>query len=519
MPISTNSPLGLITGNLPIEEEDGKLKTVFSSYKSKSGGKAEKHFLRRSNDNGQFKGILSTSPHEDSIYDVSTTNVVTRLSEAGDHLALSYGDFAYLKDLGVYPNNRLIVCRRFPIGVVDDLYSVEKDSIQPPRSTVLSYIKEDEDFLTFDFSESWANAEVSFTKLLNDLGNDFGFKLGGGLGSILEGGINAVPLPGASLLLQRQIMASLGLFGDGVTYNSETGNFEKEGQKVDVPPIPQGDPNLIKEARIRSLLDENESGSGLECKIKVKFTVVYEQKFIDGNDPTIIYADILHNLLNMGTSPASFYLGKQVDAGQEVSKLLNKLTESPDEVITDFLDSIIKVVSEQIKKVGDALEKAQESKRSSSDEDPGNNPTQILEDASALIGEVLKGIPDYVKNFIKQKYRIKFLGIINALTGGPSTPWHVTIGNPFRPIFCSGDMLCTGVNVKLGPQLSFNDLPTYIEAEISLESARNIGLQEIFAKLNSGGIRTVSKTETPKDYDYNVSISADYWNNGYSITS
>jgi hypothetical protein len=77
-------------------------------------------------------------------------------------------------------------------------------------------------------------------------------------------------------------------------------------------------------------------------------------------------------------------------------------------------------------------------------------------------------------------------------------------------------MECTGVDIKLGPQLSFNDLPTYIEATISLASARNLGLQEIFAKLNTGGIRVVGKSTT-EDNDYIASTSDDFWNDGYKL--
>ena len=82
------------------------------------------------------------------------------------------------------------------------------------------------------------------------------------------------------------------------------------------------------------------------------------------------------------------------------------------------------------------------------------------------------------------------LGVIASMTGGPSTPWHITIGNPLRPIFCSGDMYVTDVQIKMGPQLSFNDLPTHISAQIRIKPARNLGLQEIHRKFQCGTLRT-----------------------------
>ena len=94
------------------------------------------------------------------------------------------------------------------------------------------------------------------------------------------------------------------------------------------------------------------------------------------------------------------------------------------------------------------------------------------------------------------KYRVEMMGIVNALTGNPSTPWHITIGNPLRPVFCSGDMLVTTTLLKLGPELAFNDLPSSIIAEFTMSNARNLGLQEIMAKFNSGYLRTVDVQKT-----------------------
>jgi len=45
-------------------------------------------------------------------------------------------DFAYLKDVGVYPNNRIIICRRFDSAVGNDLTQVADE----PISTIISWI-------------------------------------------------------------------------------------------------------------------------------------------------------------------------------------------------------------------------------------------------------------------------------------------------------------------------------------------------------------------------------------------
>ena len=498
----TASPLGLVTSFSEFNygtSSNGGIQSIFTSYQSPK----QKMILKTNH--GRFNAVLSGTPHSDEVYDMSTTNIIEKLKDI-NQLKLNFADFAYLRDFGVYPNNRLIVARRFPQPVVDDLYSINTSTspINSPLSTVIGYNKEQDDFIKLTFNEEWEGAEVSFKNLLNDVGGDFGMKGKFQLGNILEAGVNILPLPGASLLLQRQIMKSLGIISD-----------------VDPAIIPQGDPNIIKEARVRTLIGEDSGGgSGLTCKVSIKLTTVYEQKFINGVDPTIVFMDILNNALNMGTSPATFYLGKQNDATNSVSKTINSFLSNPDEAIKTFIEKIITAISSQLDTLNTQMKNDAQNTSSTPPGQGANDILSLLRDVTGepqkdSKGNVVKGVSTYVKDFIKHKYKVKFLGIISALTGAASTPWHVTIGNPLRPIFCSGDMLCKGVDVNFGPQLSFNDLPTYIEVTVNLESARNLGLQEIFSKFNSGGIRLLTGTSSSVG-DYIAGMAQSFWNNEQS---
>jgi hypothetical protein len=101
------------------------------------------------------------------------------------------------------------------------------------------------------------------------------------------------------------------------------------------------------------------------------------------------------------------------------------------------------------------------------------------------------------------KYRIALEGIARSLSGAPSTPWHITIGNPLRPIFSAGDMYMeSDLALDLGPTLAFNDLPSNIKATFTLENARPWGLQEIAAKFNAGSIRVVTIVKDTNDLNH-----------------
>jgi hypothetical protein len=452
----TLSPLGLInTTGFAYNKVTGGYESIFSSY---SGDK--KQIIK---DSGSGKApILGDSPHQDQIYDVSTSNIIQQLSEI-EHLRLDFADFAYLKDFGVYPNNRLVVCRRFPQPVKDDIYSESK--LSRPISTVLGYVKDEKFPMNITVSEKWGDSDASFTTVLNELGEDFGMKGKFALGSMLEGGLNIVPLPGFSLIMQRRLMERIGIIEPGAAA------------------IPQGNPNLIKESQRRTLVKENDSGSGLMGKFTIDLTTTYEQKFINGVDPSIVFMDVINNALSMGTSPEVFYLGKKEGSGSLAEQFMEDMTTDPTKKIKEILKGLIKVIEDVTTEAGIFISYTVKKAAAAADN------AGILDAAGELITNAVEKVAKVASEFIYQKYKIKFLGIVTALTGAASTPWHVTIGNPLRPIFCSGDMLCTGVSIDFGPQLSFNDLPTYITVSVKLTSARNLGLNEIFAKFNSGGLR------------------------------
>lgn len=475
MAIYTSSPLGLLGNVGKYDLSKTKFDSLFSSTTKFSTLPGSGSSMKNFSVLGSVKSL-----HNDEIYDIRTENIIKKLNGA-DHLRLKYADFAYLKDYGVYPNNRLIIARRFPTPVRDDLYSISSEKGPGlPMSTIIGYKGNTDDFLSFEVSENWTDAEASFKDVLNEIGDDMPKMVTGGikLGDILDQGLHVIPLPGVTLLMQRTLMEKLGIIN-----------------KDDASDIPIGDPNLIKAGKIRTTLKDETAGSGLSGKFTITFTTVYEQKIIQGVDSTLVYMDILSNLLSMGTSNAKFYLGRSSDSDSGFEKFVNTMMTDPQQAIVKLITATVDAFKEMIGKVVEGLKKA-----GSSLVDAAKHPEQAFESIKAGLQEAV----NYLTEFISTKYRVRVMGILAALTGGPSTPWHVTIGNPLRPIFCSGDMLCTGVKLTLGPQLEFNDLPYQITAEVTLTSARDLGLQEIFAKFNAGGIRT-------SDGTYNIKPADTFW--------
>jgi hypothetical protein len=414
-----------------------------------------------------YKGIVRRTLHNDEVYDTSVLNIIEKL--AGTSAALRPSDFAYLKKVGVYSNNRLVIARRFAGPVTDDIYSKS----QLPLAVMICWRKEDEDFIEINFGEEWVAAEVDFTDLLNNMAKDFtaSDKTGTALGAAL----GAIPLPGFTENITRELLTRLGIL-------SENGDI-----------LPAGNPNLIKEAKRRKTIDYGQPGSGLKCTVSIKMTVEYEQKFISGIDPTIVFQDIIANALRFGTSPSSNY-----GLSGEFGKRVEGWVSNPGKIITDFTKAIKESIESAKTSIKDAIntefEKKQSSTTETTEETTEETKARIeAEKKSAL--DILKKVTAFSEDTIKKtvgKYKEEIVGIIKSLSGAPSTPWHVTIGNPLRPIFCSGDLYTDAVVLNMGPTLAFNDLPSYITLDFTLTNARPWGAQEIMAKFNSGYLRVVN---------------------------
>jgi hypothetical protein len=181
---------------------------------------------------------------------------------------VDFADFAYLKNLGVYPSNRLMIARRFSSPTPNNLYKV-KDS---PIATLVSWMPDDEEFLSISFKEEWEdNDEYSFTNLLGDLYGDVGGDKTKAVKKI-KSGFGLLPLPAITEVIQAKIREIFGI-------------NDKNDPDYNVNNLPSGNPNLIKESSRRKLVDPERTGAGVVGKFSIKFKTEYELKYINCVDP------------------------------------------------------------------------------------------------------------------------------------------------------------------------------------------------------------------------------------------
>ena len=455
-----SSPLGLVTYTLD------NTKVKMGVYERGGSYSFFNSLFRRSPKDDQYE--FDYTVEDQDTHELSTTSII-RFTEAYPAMRLQYSDFAYLRDLGVYPNNRLVIARRFRSPVADDLTSLTGS--EGPMSTLISWVTDNSEFFDLSFNETWTQADVSFESILNDasknrdvLGGD---NAGKPLGTFLASKAGqSIPLRGWSEGLQYSIFKSLGL------------------TDRDAADLPTGNPNLIRQAQQRSIAGKDDAFSGLNSTISVKMTVVYEQKFISGVDPSLVYYDILANALSFGTSDSKFMFRSDSLNPNIFSDFLGELGSGNRDLAWKAVNKFAKALYEGLGKI---LGKINEFFKSFLGEG-GKLPS--LSDFGDRVGDLFVDLlVSIAANFVS-KYKVRLVGALSSLTGAPSGPWHVTIGNPRRPVFSSGDMICQSVEVKLGKLLAYNDLPSTVTISLTLGAARPYGKQEIFKKLNCGKVRT-----------------------------
>lgn len=493
---TSNSYLNLtILTNYPTGEETSLESENKFSYDSKiisnqyvkslfSPRTTEFKFWPSGNKDGNAQSQPSSyPPHTDSIYQINPSEIVKWSQKQSLGTRLSASDFAYLKNIGVYPNNRIIIARRFAGPVGNDLSIID----QKPLAVLIDWVKEDGDFFEITYGEEWVDADASFETILNNIGeasvlstdNKSGMAV---LGTKLAAGVGALPLPGLTEALQYNLFKELGIVSTDSPFK-----------------IPTGDPNLIREAKRRKTLGKGLAGSGLKCNFSVKMTVEYEQKFINGVDPTIVYFDIIANALSFATSPAVFQFNNKFynDTTSVLKNFISGNIANIKEGLVQFLGALLTALGNTIGNLSESIFGNTKTNSNQSNQEKANS---IKTNTSGLIGKLL----EFTLGAVIEKYKVALLGVISSLTGVNSTPWHVTIGNPKRPYFSSGDMYVDDVKMSMGSVLAFNDLPSTIKLDLTLKPARNIGADEIFDRFNIGKGRSYTR---PADVFYNTQFS------------
>lgn len=391
-----------------------------------------------------------------------------------ESMRLKAADIAYLKDLGVYPINRMWCLRRYPEMVNPPNNLMDWDKTRP-IATVCGWIEpgDDKNFFNISFNESWTKITERLDQvLMKIMDKEFGLK-----GSLIS-------VPGWSQGLLFSFLKNMGLT-----------NFDMNN-------IPQGNPNVLQEAATR-VAEGSDAGFGLASTFSQTLKVTYEQKFIGDIDPGSAMLDIIQNLLTMGTSEVKYVMG-----GADQYNILGSIKKASRNNSVDNWWSVIKNVvyafmgaigvlfkglEGSLSDVAVSPKKADPTKSSPSPRAAASSVTDTFQNVLNKLAETTGDLAQTILASTVAKWRWPLMGSISVMDGSNSTPWHLTMGNPYSPTISLGNIVVKTITVKSNNEFGFNDIPTQLTAEIQLELGRNLGAQEIFQMFNNSYNRIYKK--------------------------
>lgn len=496
---------------LPTDELNTKnlFKNTYTVYKQKTSegtNSIKENYIKKN----IYDTMKSSNPYVD----------ILNYFEKKPALKIKAADLAYLKDLGVYPINRMVILRRFPEGcfVPENLDNM----LINPISTVIGWIKPDQNFGTIGFNENWGLTNERFDVALSEI-------LKKTTGNKVD--TQMFPIPDFAQGLLFEFYARAGLvtgteqevsvdeyqiekYNQTDIYRDIGSNWLKNGLSIPTGStskdeswglnnIPVGNPNVLQEGPFR-----NPEGQNIQSTFSFDLETTYEQKLLGDVDPGSAMLDIIDNLLTMGTSNMVFYWGSDSPTVVNAKNAISNKANNPNawwifvsELMIQFWEAIkslfkdaVNSASEMLKNQTMLQESQSNSANTSASATTNGTLNQKKDQALDFITSTLETI--LTSTIAIHRYRLR--GSLELMIGGSdsSTPWYLTIGNPFAPWLATNHIIVKSGTIETSMEMGFNDQPQRITAKFNCQFSRSLGRQELLRMFNNSYKRNYTQKPT-----------------------
>jgi len=440
---------------------------------------------------GQFISYLGNSAQNDvqpfainpeNQSDIDLESIIIWSQQNYPSMALHPKHIAYLDKFRTMPANRFIVLRRFKGPCRHNLFAAKKSK---PMSTMVGYYDFENMPMKISFNEKWKQFDTTFMSIIQDVV-----------------GIQFDTIPGVGALFSKAATSPLGQ--DLLYLVGQRLGFITPGD------MPYGDPNLIHDAAMRDVSGETLS-TGLESEITVDFETTYVMREILGIDGKAAMLDILANITTMATGKARFVSG---NIGPLNSLLKSLESGSIEGIVNSFKEALMAVVnslSDKEKTTKEEAAKASDRSLAQKGVDNAFSPLdQFLAQGKEVVSQVIRNR--------YSRYKWKLRGAVGAMTGAPTAPWHISIGNPKFPWFVCGNMVLESCELIPEGELGYNDMFDRLTVKIKLRSGRVMGGEEIETLFNAGTGRIYDTPEKVIQYVVPEGTTVNVPNDGGDIT-
>ncbi len=340
----------------------------------------------------------------------------------------AWADFLYCKHYGKVPNNHLITLRRFGAPVVDNIINANKMTT-PDIGRLVGYMDGEtnklDELLKFKVKLKWKEHKAKIETLQ---GQSSG---GSGQGNLLGKILSVTDTKGSNT--ERQGLQ-----------NANHDPYSNMTNKT-LGPI-----NVVDKMMVRD--------RGLEFDQSIKLVFEYEMRSIDGINGKVAMLDLIMNVLMCTYNRGDFWGGAiRYTGGKKTSNPLageDGMAKLAAGDYGGFLDSLTAGFSNR------------------------------MNDLTGGKGLSLDGIGNAIKSVggniasraaggaMEKMGRPQAQATMALLTGEDTGEWHITIGNPTRPILSLGNMVLESTDLQLLGPLDKDDFPTKLKVSCALKPAR-----------------------------------------------
>jgi len=339
-----------------------------------------------------------------------------------------WADFLYCKHYGKVPNNYMITLRRFGMPVGDNLINSNRTGI-PDIGRLVAWMDGDsnklDDLLKFSVKVKWKEFKSEIQAVESQSSG------GSGEGSLMG-----------------KILSVTDTKGSQNAAKGPNRNHDPYSNQVNktLGPI-----NVIDKMQVRD--------RGLEFGQSIKIVFEYEMRSIDGINGKVAMLDLLMNVLMVTYNRGDFWGGAIRYTGG--SKKSNPIAGE---------EGMAKLAAGDYGGFLDSL---------------STGMSNRLNDLTGGKGLSLEGLGNAIKSVggniasraaggaLEKMGRPQAQATQALLTGEDTGEWHITVGNPTRPILSVGNMILEDTSIQFMGPLDKDDFPTKLKVECSLKPARS----------------------------------------------
>ena len=385
----------------------------------------------------------------------------------------AYSDFMYCKHLGKVSNNYLITLRRFPLPV-DDYIGARGENGRHRRSMaskqsacigcMVNWIgvsgNEMSNLLKYSYKMpfKWQDSEWQDQQQNADANGG----VLNGIFSIFDSKYQQQYMAGYSGEAANKAFEAFGVKGLSAGPYKDHASF-RDKNKV------YGPVDSIRGTYIRS-----EDGLTFDHKLSLVFE--YELRSYNGINAKQAMLDLLANILNVTYTTGTFWGGGFKGFAAHQSNVFANLNIMKCRGgFTDFVDALAKDLSNGMKSLGD----------------------MSIKDIGSMLNKVGGMLMAGMLNSLGRPQKAMYNSLLSP---APIGFWHVTIGNPKRPIMSIGNLIITNVTVEHSGPLGLDDFPTGLKVTVELDRGKPRDIRDI-EKLYMQGIDRVYTSMSDKIYD------------------